>query len=72
MVEYQVESGQDISISDFILSLIESQSMRHMWNSVPPWRLLGIISQRHYRDLNSIDFVISLLISMNMILPHIM
>ena len=43
------------------------KSRRHMRNYVPPWTLLGIISRRHYSNTNSVDFVISFLVSMNMI-----
>ena len=72
MVDDQPSSGQYISISDIILSLIESKIRMYMWNSVPPWTVSGIILRSHYMDLNSVAYIISLLVSMNMIFPPIM
>ena len=69
MVYYKVVIGQDISIQDIIISLIKSQSRRYLWNSVPTWTYLGIISRRHYMDINSVAFVMSLLVSMKMTFP---
>ena len=46
----------------YYLSLIGSQVRSHPWDYVPPLKLLGIISQRHYRGLNFAAYATSLFV----------
>ena len=66
MTDDQVARRLATSISDIILSLIGSQSRKHLCNSVPLWTWAGITSQKQYRDTNFIVVVISSWVSVKM------